>query len=871
MRAPISTASAPCSTPWSPAGRPSCARTLWDHLVEPPEPPSRYAAEPLPRELDELVLQALAKSPDERFESASAMAYALRQIVPSASDYRDAPTAVQLRSSDEASRALWVEEGGEDPPATAADLDKPAHAVSDSRQAAGLSANAAQAAALAPTVAAVAGLASGAGAAAAPALPPQAGPPQVCEPGRRYGGRYVVEELLARGGIAEIYRVRHAVTGGKYAFKVLQARLRRRSDIVARLRGEALALAALKSPHVVQVIDCDEDPAVGLFVVMELIDGMSLREVMNALRSRGRSLTMLQALDYVLETADALSALHLVGIIHRDLKPENIHVLRTPDGERLLKLLDLGAAKNYQSVAVVTDGNIVATPKYASPEHLAGKPTGPWSDVYSLGHVAYELLAGRHAFDGLDAGPMGMGYIGMHLFHPIAPLAEIDPRVPQFVSAIVERATAKEPWLRWPSMAALADEIREAIGKLTGKRVVRATPREHEADLAEVLQMRSGVAGGGGPGDLGPGGLGRGVVGPAGTAVIDLAPGEPSLVGASSCASTTTTVVMRREAAEPLAPSPGLPAVAWRAPAPPPPVASPAVPVVASPARPLVASTPAPSPLALEEPWGLTVLASRDRTLRPGTHFCVLGSFVALGWHSKAKLRVLDDKLMPLHCGVLRRGDCCIIAHPERLPPAIEHAGELVREATLDPGGVVRVGETNLRFWLAPEPADGPRILVLGSEASPSQQERYAQSLPQARLVVLESLSVLRDDDGACNPDPGTEIEIACPRFTFGWAAGADLTLIDPEIEHLHAVITAEQGRHRLVAFGPRPITVDGQPCHERWLEPGARIEVGRTVLAYAEGGASCVRATTSRLAASRGPNVSGRPAGGRRKGGAGP
>ncbi len=221
--------------------------------------------------------------------------------------------------------------------------------------------------------------------------------PQALKKGDVCGG-YVIDELIAAGGMAQIYRAQHEMMRRVVAVKVLSERYRSRPDIRSRTISEARALAEIDHPNVVRIFHAGEDTTFGPYIVMELLEGKNLRQIMRW----GGAMPVLQGLTYGIEIADATDALHRLGIIHRDLKPDNVFVTKEP---RILKLLDLGAAK-VEKYGNRTTGNFqtIGTAAYMSPEHLDAKKITAASDVYSLGHVIYEMISGEHAFLVHDAG-----------------------------------------------------------------------------------------------------------------------------------------------------------------------------------------------------------------------------------------------------------------------------------------------------------------------------------------------------------------------------------------------------------------------------------------------------------------------------------
>lgn len=312
----------------------------------------------------------------------------------------------------------------------------------------------------------------------------------VCQKGKVYAGQYRVEELLGEGGMGEVYLVQHLTLHAKFALKVLRPTYRIRDDIVARFRAESRALWELNHPNFVKVHHAGDDPEIGPYIVMEVLWGGTLAELYQHLGQ----LAIHQALPILIEAADTADAMHALGIIHRDLKPENIFVVRHEDKSRTIKLLDLGAAKitKYGQPATA-ENRTIGTGKYMSPEHIKCLPLSAASDIYSLGHIGYEILAGRHAFGAHHpTKPTHFDYQMWHLNADIEPLSDVLPGCPQDLWAVLAQAMAKKPEERFQSMAAFANAMREVLRRYLVARAKGGTeqmsmPRPDDADTIEQV------------------------------------------------------------------------------------------------------------------------------------------------------------------------------------------------------------------------------------------------------------------------------------------------------------------------------------------------------------------------------------------------
>jgi serine/threonine-protein kinase len=285
--------------------------------------------------------------------------------------------------------------------------------------------------------------------------------PSRYKPGDAVGrGRYVVIDLIAQGGMAEVYRVKDAAAEREFALKVLQFRHQQNERIRKKMEGEARALIELRHKSLVRVFEAgvDEGGSV-VFFVMELLEGRSLQQL---LRHAGK-LPLADALEICAQVAEVLAYLNVKGIVHRDIKPDNIMVL--PDGT--VKVVDLGAAR-FERYGIVTTspGDPIGTALYMSPEHLGGDPAhiDGRADIYSLGHVLYQCIAGHHGFFNSAGEGASMAEItGWQLRRDVIPLVEVIPSLPAPVWALVRGALHKERADRYPSNEEFANRIRATM------------------------------------------------------------------------------------------------------------------------------------------------------------------------------------------------------------------------------------------------------------------------------------------------------------------------------------------------------------------------------------------------------------------------
>lgn len=271
--------------------------------------------------------------------------------------------------------------------------------------------------------------------------------------------KYLIEELIKTGGMGSVYRGKHVLMDKRVAIKVLRPSLAVDDDVVARFSREAKAASRISHPHAVNVTDFGESENGVVFLVMEYLDGQTLKEV---IRQDG-AMSLDRTTEIVRQVAGALDAAHEQGVIHRDLKSDNIMLSQTNGGD-WAKVLDFGIAKIQQSEGVrdieITAANLViGTPQYMSPEQCSQSgPIDARSDVYSFGIIVYEMLAGRVPFTG-DSPTVIM----MKQVQDEPPsLSEARPDLPAAVAQIVSRALAKQPDDRFQSAGELSKALAEA-------------------------------------------------------------------------------------------------------------------------------------------------------------------------------------------------------------------------------------------------------------------------------------------------------------------------------------------------------------------------------------------------------------------------
>ncbi|WP_324277931.1 protein kinase domain-containing protein [Blastococcus brunescens] len=267
------------------------------------------------------------------------------------------------------------------------------------------------------------------------------------------GGRYALEHLIATGGMGEVWRGRDLRLGRPVAVKILRSEYADDPGFAARFRAEATHAAALSHPNIAAVHDYGETTsrATGeriAYLVMELVEGAPL----SALLSDEGPLEPAAALSVLRQAASALAEAHRAGLVHRDVKPANI--LIDPDGH--VKLTDFGIAWSAASVPLTRTGQVIGTPQYMSPEQASGEAPRPASDVYALGLVGYETLAGHAAFDGDNPVTIALKQVQQ----------DPDPlpaELPAEVRSLIDAALEKDPDARIPDGNALLSAIDETL------------------------------------------------------------------------------------------------------------------------------------------------------------------------------------------------------------------------------------------------------------------------------------------------------------------------------------------------------------------------------------------------------------------------
>jgi serine/threonine protein kinase len=263
-------------------------------------------------------------------------------------------------------------------------------------------------------------------------------------------GKYRILEPLGRGGMAQVYKAYHPQLDRYVAIKILRSDLVEEAEFLTRFRREARAVAALRHPHIVQIYDFDAQDGL-YYMVMELLEGDTLKAYLNALRVRGERLPLGETARIFSDVLDGLSYAHGEGIIHRDLKPANIMLTRR--GQAVLT--DFGIAQIVGGTQYTVSGALMGTLSYMAPEQGLDGHCDVRSDIYSLGIAYYEALTGKVPFD----ADTPLAILMKHINDPLPMPRKIDPSIPEPFERVALKALAKRADDRFQSAAAMTEAV----------------------------------------------------------------------------------------------------------------------------------------------------------------------------------------------------------------------------------------------------------------------------------------------------------------------------------------------------------------------------------------------------------------------------
>jgi len=311
-------------------------------------------------------------------------------------------------------------------------------------------------------------------------------------------GKYQLVRQLGQGGMGAVYEARHKGTGRRVAVKLIAgASMQRNAEVVARFQREAMASGAIESQHIAQILDTGVDPTTGSpYTVMELLSGEDLEQALARLGPLAPDV----ALRIAAQACQGLRKAHEASVIHRDIKPANLFLVKGEEGGVVVKLLDFGIAKVKaeqaeapESGSLTRTGSMIGSPLYMSPEQARGKKEiDHRTDVWSLGVVLYEALAGRTPHGHIDA-------VGELIFQicslPAPPVQDHAPWVPAEVAAIVHKALALDPAQRFESAREMGEAIRAQLrsGSTLSESMFVPLSGEARAVAAPKFELTSGM------------------------------------------------------------------------------------------------------------------------------------------------------------------------------------------------------------------------------------------------------------------------------------------------------------------------------------------------------------------------------------------
>ena len=289
--------------------------------------------------------------------------------------------------------------------------------------------------------------------------------------GQKINDRYEVTKLIGEGGMANVYLGYDTILERDVAIKVLRGDLADDEKFVRRFRREAQNASLLNHPNIVQIYDVGEDDG-NFYIVMEYIKGQTLKQL---IKKRGK-LTVPETVDIISQLTDGLAHAHDSYIIHRDIKPQNIMILE--DG--MVKITDFGIAMAINASDLTQTNSVMGSVHYLPPEQASGKGSTIKSDIYSLGIMMYEMLAGTMPFKGETAVEIAM----KHLKNPMPSVRKVNPSVPQALENIILKATAKNTKNRYNNVRELYDDLKTCLDKSRKdeKRIVFKYPENEFSD-----------------------------------------------------------------------------------------------------------------------------------------------------------------------------------------------------------------------------------------------------------------------------------------------------------------------------------------------------------------------------------------------------
>ncbi len=295
--------------------------------------------------------------------------------------------------------------------------------------------------------------------------------------GQKISDRYQIIKSIGEGGMANVYLAYDTILDREVAVKVLRGDLASDEKFVRRFQREALAASSLSNPNVVEVYDVGEDSG-EYYIVMEYIEGKHLKHL---LKKRGK-LTTAEVVDIALQITNGLSVAHDSYLIHRDIKPQNILIL----DNGLIKITDFGIAVAMNATQLTQTNSVMGSVHYLPPEQAMGKQASLQSDIYSIGILLYELVAGKLPFTGDNAVEIAL----KHLKENIPLISTEVSNVPQSIENIIMKATAKNPKNRYPDARTMHEDLKTCLddSRKNEKKLVLKYP-ETDYDETKVMKV----------------------------------------------------------------------------------------------------------------------------------------------------------------------------------------------------------------------------------------------------------------------------------------------------------------------------------------------------------------------------------------------
>ena len=294
--------------------------------------------------------------------------------------------------------------------------------------------------------------------------------------GQKISDRYQIMKSIGEGGMANVYLAYDTILDRDVAVKILRGDLSGDEKFVRRFQREALSASSLTHPNIVEVYDVGEDHGM-YYIVMEYIEGRHLKDL---IKKRGK-LTVSEVIDIMLQITDGMSVAHDSYIIHRDIKPQNIMILENG----LVKITDFGISMAMNATQLTQTNSVMGSVHYLPPEQASGKGSSLQSDIYSMGIVMYELLAGKLPYKGDNAVEIAL----KHLKEPLPSIKDEIPSLPQSIENIIIRATAKNPKNRYADAREMHNDLMTCLDESRAKEPKIELPYPENIDDTKITKV----------------------------------------------------------------------------------------------------------------------------------------------------------------------------------------------------------------------------------------------------------------------------------------------------------------------------------------------------------------------------------------------